>query len=102
MDVFWESQQVAVWAIRKPSINTQTQAVDVLAADLSVKYALVEGLTKSLALVPSGSVELLQVTEEQVVITEVRLSLLLLSSSSLLFLYLTNLAELFARLLPRR
>jgi len=64
-------------------MNTQAQAVAFLAADLSSKYALVEGLTKSCALAPSGSAKSLKVTEEQVAIAEVRLGLF----STSFFLY---------------
>jgi len=53
-------------------VSTLAQAVDFLAADLSARYALVEGLIKSWALDPSGSMELSKVTEEQVAIAEIK------------------------------
>ena len=78
MDGSRGSQQVALRAAEEPSVNTRAQAVDFLATNLSTKYALVEGLTKSWALAPFGLAEPLKITEERVAIDEVRPSLLLL------------------------
>jgi len=78
-------------------MNTQAQAIDFLTTDLSTKYALVENLTKSWALAPSGSAEPLNVTEEQVAIAKVRPSLLLLPSILLLVLSLADPTEYFTK-----
>ena len=93
----WESQKVAQRAVGEPSVNTQAQFVDFLVVYLPAKYALVEGLTKSWVLTPSGSGVPLKVIDEQVAIVEVRPSLSLLLFSLLFLLSLANPAELFLR-----
>ena len=83
-------------------MNTQLQPIDLLAVDLSAKYAFVEELTKSWALALFGSAEPSKVTKEQVAIAEVKPNLFSTSFFLTAIFSSTNPVELFARPLPGR